>query len=63
MIKLRKVGGIRFWRVGRIGGSFYVARRRAPKGPWRDASGAGVADYAGAVALGLIGGVALFMMF
>lgn len=25
---LRKVGGLWHWRIGRIGGSFYVARRR-----------------------------------
>ena len=23
----RKVGGLRFWRIGRLGGSFYIARR------------------------------------
>jgi hypothetical protein len=25
----RRVGGLRFWRVGRLGGSFYVAARRS----------------------------------
>ena len=25
-LKLRKVGGIYFWRVWRIGGSFYITR-------------------------------------
>ncbi len=26
--RTRRVGGIRFWRVGRIGGSFYVSKGR-----------------------------------
>ena len=26
----RKVGGLHHWRVGRLGGSFYIAKRRAP---------------------------------
>ena len=25
-LEWRKVGGIRFWRVGRLGGSFYISR-------------------------------------
>ena len=25
---IRKVGGIYFWNIGRVGGSFYVAKRR-----------------------------------
>lgn len=24
---IRKVGGLWFWRIGRVGGSFYIARR------------------------------------
>jgi len=27
---IKKIGGLRFWRIGRIGGSFYVARRPFP---------------------------------
>lgn len=26
-IAVRRVGGLTFWRIGRIGGSFYLARR------------------------------------
>jgi hypothetical protein len=28
---MRKVGGIYFWSVGRIGGSFYLKRRVGPR--------------------------------
>lgn len=28
----RRVGGIRFWRLGRLGGSFYVAKIPAKNG-------------------------------
>lgn len=28
----RRVGGIRFWRLGRLGGSFYVAKKVAKNG-------------------------------
>jgi hypothetical protein len=28
---IRKVGGICFWNIGRVGGSFYVAKRKQPR--------------------------------
>ena len=28
-LKFRKIGGLWHWRLGRLGGSFYVARRIA----------------------------------
>ena len=28
----RRVGGIRFWRLGRLGGSFYVAKKVVENG-------------------------------
>lgn len=30
-ITVRRRGGLRFWRIGRLGGCFYLARRRAPQ--------------------------------
>lgn len=29
MISFRRVGGIYFWRVGRVGGSFYLSKTSA----------------------------------
>lgn len=29
MISFRRVGGIYFWRVGRVGGSFYLSKNPA----------------------------------
>jgi hypothetical protein len=28
--RLHKVGGLYHWRIGRVGGSFYLAKRREP---------------------------------
>ena len=30
MFSYRKVGGLRFWRIGRLGGMFYVTKKPAP---------------------------------
>lgn len=30
MFSYRKVGGLHFWRIGRLGGMFYIAKRSAP---------------------------------
>lgn len=27
-MSIRRIGGLLFWRIGRLGGSFYIARRR-----------------------------------
>jgi hypothetical protein len=35
-VGMRLVGGLRFWRVGRFGGSFYL---KAPNRAWRKAWG------------------------
>lgn len=29
LFNYRKVGGLHHWRIGRLGGSFYIARRRS----------------------------------
>jgi hypothetical protein len=56
---LHKSGGIWFWRIGRIGGSFYLAKpRKRPDG--RDFKV--LAEIAGAAILGIPLGLA-FAMF
>ena len=34
MFAYRKVGGLHFWRIGRIGGMFYLAKKADPV--WMD---------------------------
>lgn len=31
-MSIKKVGGLHHWRIGRLGGSFYLAKRAEPKG-------------------------------
>ena len=59
MISYKKVGGLHFFKCGRVGFSCYMSKRKARQ-VWRDASGASVGDYAFACVLGIVCGVSLF---
>ncbi len=47
----RKQGGLHFWRIGRLGGSFYLARRTATPDDAGTALTAMLASFAFIVAL------------
>lgn len=51
---MKRVGGLTFWRIGRFGGSFYVARKPAPVYGRRYAVLLRSAAFAVGVALSLI---------
>jgi hypothetical protein len=48
MVTLRRVGGLWHWRIGRLGGSLYLARRKpAHREAMRDALPTAPASFAG----------------
>ena len=59
MFSYKKVGGLHFFKCGRVGFSCYMSKRKSRQ-VWRDASGASIADYGFAVCLGIVGGLSLF---
>jgi hypothetical protein len=59
MVTYKKVGGLHFFKCGRVGFSCYMSKRKSRQ-VWRDASGASIGDYAFAVCLGVVGGLVLF---
>ena len=58
MFSYKKVGGLHFFKCGRVGFSCYMSKSK--RQVWRDKSGASIGDYAFAVCLGIVGGLSLF---
>jgi hypothetical protein len=59
---LRKQGGLTFWRIGRLGGSFYVARRPQAQ-TWRIETTAYGPSLHRVRSIGDLGGVALAALY
>lgn len=55
---LNKSGGIWFWRIGRLGGSFYLAKRRKPASDSRV-----IAEIAAAAVIGCPLGLMAAILF
>lgn len=58
-LKFRKVGGLYHWRIGRLGGSFYVARK-VERNAWIAAA---IEDRAMLAAMALVGAIVTYSAY